>query len=316
MAEWPSGSANGDHSFPPGPTNGPQPGPNGVGDPYKWLYPGSPPPEHKHPPLGRDSTPPPPSKPHRLGAPGWAVLIVSWLVTAACVVLALVMLGGPGPWRGASTETVAETAAPAVTVAPVAHETDATLERLKAAWYFQSKENQDQMRQLWSDAQGNPALQGMMIDELMDAWSDEPQLQLTEEVVREFLDWTLTTGNAPTSPRASSASRVETPAEASVPPEYRAALRKAQSYSDNMHMSKRRLFDQLTSQYGEGFPDDAAQYAVDNVQADWNQNALEKARSYRDNQNMSNERIRRQLTSEYGEKFAEAEADYAIRNLD
>jgi hypothetical protein len=45
-----------------------------------------------------------------------------------------------------------------------------------------------------------------------------------------------------------------------------------------MHMSKQGLYDQLTSEYGEQFSADAAQYAIDNVQADWKQNALEKAR--------------------------------------
>ena len=80
-------------------------------------------------------------------------------------------------------------------------------------------------------------------------------------------------------------------------------------------MSKNRLYDQLTSEYGESFSPEAAQYAVDNVAADWNANALAKACNYQDRQNMSPDRIHNQLTSEYGEKFTVAEADYALANL-
>ena len=102
---------------------------------------------------------------------------------------------------------------------------------------------------------------------------------------------------------------------AGVPAEYESALKKAQSYSDMMHMSKAGLYDQLTSEYGEQFSAEAAQYAVDNVNADWNANALEKARSYQETMSMSPEAIRDQLTSEYGEQFTQEEADYAVANL-
>lgn len=111
----------------------------------------------------------------------------------------------------------------------------------------------------------------------------------------------------------------EEPAEedtdSSVPAEYSSALTKAETYSDMMHMSKQGIYDQLTSEYGEDFSDEAAQYAIDNVQADWNQNALEKARTYQDDMAMSPNAIHDQLTSEYGEQFTSSEADYAIEHL-
>ncbi len=94
------------------------------------------------------------------------------------------------------------------------------------------------------------------------------------------------------------------------------ALKKAQSYSDNQYLSKNRLYQQLTSQYGEGFTASEAQYAIDNVNADWNYNALQKAKSYQTHQNMSKNRIYQQLTSSYGEGFTASEAQYAIDNLD
>ena len=82
-----------------------------------------------------------------------------------------------------------------------------------------------------------------------------------------------------------------------------------------MHMSKQGIYDQLTSEYGEKFSPEAAQYAIDNMQADWNANALEKSKSYQEQMAMSPEAIRDQLVSDSGEKFTQEEADYAIANL-
>jgi hypothetical protein len=80
-------------------------------------------------------------------------------------------------------------------------------------------------------------------------------------------------------------------------------------------MSKQGIYNQLTSQYGEKYSAEAAQYAVDNLKADYNANALEKAKSYQKNMAMSPEAIRQQLTSANGEKFTPEEADYAIQHL-
>ena len=109
----------------------------------------------------------------------------------------------------------------------------------------------------------------------------------------------------------------EAPKEAeSVPKEYKNALKKAEQYSSIMHMSKQGIYDQLTSEYGEGFPEDAAQYAIDNIDADWEANALAKAQTYSDTMHMSKRGIYDQLISEYGEKFTEDEAQYAIDNVE
>ena len=83
-----------------------------------------------------------------------------------------------------------------------------------------------------------------------------------------------------------------------------------------MHMSKRGIYDQLVSEYGEKFPEDAAQYAMDNIDADWNANALAKAKEYQKLMAMSASAIYDQLTSDYGEKFTAEEAQYAIDNLE
>lgn len=97
--------------------------------------------------------------------------------------------------------------------------------------------------------------------------------------------------------------------------EDKAALRKAEDYSDTMHMSKAGIYDQLTSDAGEGFPAEAAQYAIDHIDADWNYNALKKAQNYRDDMSMSNNELYDQLTSSSGEGFTPNQANYAIRHL-
>ena len=82
-----------------------------------------------------------------------------------------------------------------------------------------------------------------------------------------------------------------------------------------MNMSKTGIYDQLTSEYGEKFTVEAAQYAIDNITVDWRENALKKAKLYQETMSMSPAAIYDQLTSEYGEKFTAEEAQYAIDNL-
>lgn len=77
--------------------------------------------------------------------------------------------------------------------------------------------------------------------------------------------------------KTNSEAEVETKAEEeNVPREYKSALKKAEDYAKNMQMSKLGIYDQLTSEYGENFPAEAAQYAVDNIVFDWKENALKK----------------------------------------
>ena len=108
---------------------------------------------------------------------------------------------------------------------------------------------------------------------------------------------------------------IEDKVEDKVPTEYKSALKKAKLYSDTMNMSKAGLYDQLTSEYGEKFTVEAAQYAIDNITVDWKENALKKAKSYQETMSMSPAAIYDQLISEYGEKFTAEEAQYAIDNL-
>ena len=107
----------------------------------------------------------------------------------------------------------------------------------------------------------------------------------------------------------------ENKVEDNIPTEYKSALRKAKIYADTMNMSKTGIYDQLTSEYGEKFTVEAAQYAIDNITVDWKENALKKAKSYQETMSMSPAAIYDQLISEYGEKFTAEEAQYAIDNL-
>ena len=103
----------------------------------------------------------------------------------------------------------------------------------------------------------------------------------------------------------------------SVSVEYINALIKGIQYAKDMHMSKQRVYDQLSSDYGEQFSQDAAAWAVAHMSdIDWKANALVKAKFYRDDMHLSNNRIYQQLTSDYGERFAKDETDYAMAHID
>ena len=108
----------------------------------------------------------------------------------------------------------------------------------------------------------------------------------------------------------------ENKVEDNIPKEYKSALKKAKIYSDTAYMSKAALYRQLTSEFGEKFTSEAAQYAIDNVEANWKENALKKAKLYQETMAMSPNAIYNQLTSEFGEMFTAEEAQYAIDNLE
>ncbi len=103
--------------------------------------------------------------------------------------------------------------------------------------------------------------------------------------------------------------------EPTIPADYKSALNQADTYANTLHMSKQGVYNQLISEYGGKFAEEAAQYAIDNVTSDWDANALAKAKTYQSTMSLSTAAIHDQLTSEYGEKFTEAEADYAIQHL-
>lgn len=93
------------------------------------------------------------------------------------------------------------------------------------------------------------------------------------------------------------------------------AVESALSYLEFMSFSRKGLIKQLTSEYGEGFDQADAEFAVkyleDNGLVDWKEQAVKSAESYLDFTSFSRQGLINQLTSEYGEQFTREEAEYA-----
>lgn len=103
-----------------------------------------------------------------------------------------------------------------------------------------------------------------------------------------------------------------TSADPDVPADWAAALEDAEPRAVSLGSSKAVTYESLIS---GGATPEAAQYAVDTIGVDWQENATKKAKQYRDG-GMPVETIHDQLTSEYGEAFTVEEADYAMAHLD
>ena len=105
-------------------------------------------------------------------------------------------------------------------------------------------------------------------------------------------------------------------AEDTVPEEYKKALKKAQFYAKPYrNMSKEQVRCELLSIRAGKLSDEAIQYAMDNVEADWKEHALRRAKDLHESGFFSLEYIYDALTSIYT-GFTEEEAQYAIDNLD
>ncbi|MDE6701367.1 MAG: Ltp family lipoprotein [Acetatifactor sp.] len=100
-------------------------------------------------------------------------------------------------------------------------------------------------------------------------------------------------------------------AEDNVPKAYKSALNKAISYNETMPMSKAEIYDMLR----KDFTADAAQYAIDNLNVDWKENALFQAQKYDEVLHLSKAGLYDQLRSDYGGRFTAEEAQYAVDNI-
>lgn len=110
-----------------------------------------------------------------------------------------------------------------------------------------------------------------------------------------------------------------TPAEPETPAMTTAqssAVRSAESYLSFTAFSRVGLTGQLTSEYGEGFTPEDAEFAIAYLESagavDWNQEAAESAKSYLDFQGFSRDGLYEQLTSEYGEGFTPDQANFGL----
>lgn len=97
-----------------------------------------------------------------------------------------------------------------------------------------------------------------------------------------------------------------------VPIEYVKAFNEAKSYLRVFPMSKAELFKQLNSEYGSGFTEEASQWAVDHIHADWRSNAVKAALEYANNYPYSYHHIK-ELLGEHYLGFTEPEVAYAMQ---
>lgn len=142
---------------------------------------------------------------------------------------------------------------------------------------------------------------------------EENHEKAKEQTNGKYQEWfdTSTKGTSDSSTTSSSSSTDD-----SMTRDQKAALKQAEFYSEYLHSSKKDIYHQLTSEYGNKFSEDDAQYAIDHLKADYNKNALESAKTYAKSLNMSTREIYDQLVSEYGGRFTPSEAQYAIDHLD
>ena len=99
----------------------------------------------------------------------------------------------------------------------------------------------------------------------------------------------------------------EEPKEDDVPREYESALRKAERYIDMFSMSAQGVRDQLEH---DGFGQDAIDYALENLETDWNEQAKKSAESYTELFDMSDAKLYDQLIYKgFTEEQAQAGVD-------
>lgn len=132
-----------------------------------------------------------------------------------------------------------------------------------------------------------------------------------------------TTNTVEPSPEAAETTSVEVveptvapePTEEAVPSEFLAAAAKAQLYVETMPFSEKGLYDQLTAEMGEQFSPEAANYAINMIEVNWDEEALEAAMIYLEDLHMSPDAIHEQLVHPNGNQFTNEQADYAVANL-
>ena len=76
--------------------------------------------------------------------------------------------------------------------------------------------------------------------------------------------------------------------------------------------SEQGLLSQLTSSAGSGFTQAQAEYAVNYLHPDWDQQAVDAAKGYLQLGGFSQASLLQQLTSSAGSGFTQAQAEYAV----
>ena len=88
------------------------------------------------------------------------------------------------------------------------------------------------------------------------------------------------------------------------------------NYLEYTAFSKQGLIDQLSSEYGEGYPLEVAEFAVNKIEergeVDWVEQAKRSAKNYLEFSDFSKQGLIDQLSSEYGEQFTVEQATEAV----
>jgi inhibitor of KinA sporulation pathway (predicted exonuclease) len=95
----------------------------------------------------------------------------------------------------------------------------------------------------------------------------------------------------------------------------RNALRAAKTYLKMTPFSRKGLIQQLSSKYGDGYSVKDATWAVNRVDANWNQQALRAAKAYLKMTPFSRKGLIQQLSSKYGDRYTVAQATYAVNRV-
>ena len=94
------------------------------------------------------------------------------------------------------------------------------------------------------------------------------------------------------------------------------AVKSALNYLQFSPFSHNGLVAQLSSEYGDNYPKEDAEFAVsyleDNGKVDWNEQAVKAAKNYLEFSSFSREGLIDQLCSEYGDQYTREQAEYAV----
>lgn len=92
------------------------------------------------------------------------------------------------------------------------------------------------------------------------------------------------------------------------------AYKAAKNYLSFMSFSKDGLISQLSSEYGDGYNVEDAEFAVnyleENGEVDWNEQAYKAAKNYLDTMSFSLDNLINQLESDAGDKYTHEQAVY------
>ena len=94
----------------------------------------------------------------------------------------------------------------------------------------------------------------------------------------------------------------------------------AMSYIESNCLSKQGLIDQLSSEYGEGYPKEVAEKVVNDIDEkgliDWDAECKESAISYVESNCLSKQGLIDQLSSESGENFTKEQSEKAVESIE